>query len=346
MLFIVLLLIIGDVLAISSLIQPFTTYKYSIELQPDIADLWWTVDSDANEITFELHMKTTGWIALGISPDGGMKGADIGVGWVDNIGKVHFQRIGSICIRFAIPILDNTTSNWLALRGRESDGWTAIQFKRLIDTCDPMDVSITSGTNVVIYAYSLTDPVGDINYHEENKFAGLDYFEFRMNNDVIPPEDTTYYCKVFKAPTEYPTKRHAIAHKTMIDPNNIDIVHHLVFFACRSTAKFDDNNLPYGVCDEHHQELSSCFTGTATIWAVGGEPIVEFPEEAGYPIGGDFGSKYYMLEMHYNNQKLTPNRRDNTGIRFYIGQELRQYYIGYLAFGTTVSVLALAIPPK
>ncbi|CAF5090323.1 unnamed protein product, partial [Rotaria socialis] len=48
-----------------------------------------------------------------------------------------------------------------------------------------------------------------------------------------------------------------------------------------------------------------------------------------------------MLEMHYNNQKLTPNRRDNTGIRFYIGQELRQYYIGYLAFGTTVSVLAL-----
>ncbi|CAF4794163.1 unnamed protein product, partial [Rotaria socialis] len=108
--------------------------------------------------------------------------------------------------------------------------------------------------------------------------------------DVIPPEDTTYYCKVFKAPTEYPTKRHAIAHKTMIDPNNIDIVHHLVFFACRSTAKFDDNNLPYGVCDEHHQELSSCFTGTATIWAVGGEPIVEFPEEAGYPIGGDFGS--------------------------------------------------------
>ncbi|CAF3368320.1 unnamed protein product [Rotaria socialis] len=91
MLFIVLLLIIGDVLAISSLIQPFTTYKYSIELQPDIADLWWTVDSDANEITFELHMKTTGWIALGISPDGGMKGADIGVGWVDNIGKVHFQ---------------------------------------------------------------------------------------------------------------------------------------------------------------------------------------------------------------------------------------------------------------
>ena len=68
MLCIVLLLIIGDALAISSPIQSFTTYRYSIELELNIADLWWTVDTDANEITFELHMKTTGWIALGISP--------------------------------------------------------------------------------------------------------------------------------------------------------------------------------------------------------------------------------------------------------------------------------------
>jgi hypothetical protein len=40
------------------------------------------------------------------------------------------------------------------------------------------------------------------------------------------------------------------------------------------------------------------------------------------------------------------DRRDNTGIRFYIGKELRQYDIGYISFGTVVSALALAIPPK
>lgn len=39
-------------------------------------------------------------------------------------------------------MLDNTTADWFALRGREQDGWTAIQFKRQIDTCDPMDVPI------------------------------------------------------------------------------------------------------------------------------------------------------------------------------------------------------------
>jgi hypothetical protein len=68
MLCILFLLVIGDVRAKSSPIQPFTTYRYAIELEPGIADLWWTVNNDANEITFELHMKTTGWIALGISP--------------------------------------------------------------------------------------------------------------------------------------------------------------------------------------------------------------------------------------------------------------------------------------
>ena len=34
----------------------------------------------------------------------------------------------------------------------------------------------------------------------------------------------------------------------------------------------------------------------------------EFPIEAGYPIGGDFPIKYYLLEMHYNNQNLISGR--------------------------------------
>ncbi len=62
------LLLINDGNSISSPVQPFATYKHSTELQIDIADLWWTVDDGEKEITFEMHVKTTGWIALGISP--------------------------------------------------------------------------------------------------------------------------------------------------------------------------------------------------------------------------------------------------------------------------------------
>ena len=54
--------------AVSSPIPPYTNYTYSTELQPNVADLWWNVNETSQEITFELHVNTSGWIALGISP--------------------------------------------------------------------------------------------------------------------------------------------------------------------------------------------------------------------------------------------------------------------------------------
>jgi hypothetical protein len=39
-------------------------------------------------------------------------------------------------------MIDNTTIDWFALQGREENGWTAIQFTRLLDTCDYMDYPI------------------------------------------------------------------------------------------------------------------------------------------------------------------------------------------------------------
>jgi hypothetical protein len=53
---------------ISSPITPFATYNHSVELLANVSDLWWTVDETNQMIFFELHTKTTGWIALGISP--------------------------------------------------------------------------------------------------------------------------------------------------------------------------------------------------------------------------------------------------------------------------------------
>ena len=54
--------------AATSPIPPYSNYTYVTELQHNLADLWWTVDDVRHEITFELHIRTTGWIALGISP--------------------------------------------------------------------------------------------------------------------------------------------------------------------------------------------------------------------------------------------------------------------------------------
>ncbi|CAH1248705.1 Hypp8359 [Branchiostoma lanceolatum] len=42
--------------------------------------LSWTFDDE--QIEFEARGKTRGWLGLGLSPNGGMPGSDIAIGWV------------------------------------------------------------------------------------------------------------------------------------------------------------------------------------------------------------------------------------------------------------------------
>lgn len=107
---------------ISSPLSPYINYKNSIELQSNVADLWWTIDDFEKEIIFEYHVKTKGWIGLGISPSilfnlikniyylyysigGGMIGADIAIGWIDNSGKIYFQVLNLFIYKIIILFL-------------------------------------------------------------------------------------------------------------------------------------------------------------------------------------------------------------------------------------------------
>ncbi|UJR17775.1 hypothetical protein I4U23_004673 [Adineta vaga] len=357
----------GTLTGLSSPLRPYSVYKHTVELHKNIAQLWWTVNDVEQDITFELHVKTTGWIALGISPAGGMKGADIAIGWVDFSGKSFIQD------RFAFdktkPVIDNTTQDWFILRGQEQNGWTAVQFKRAFDSCDPMDVPIRSGTNILIYAYGLVDPDTihseiDIMYHGEQRgtrilplrsysnqatddiLTGLDFFDFRFENLMVPSTDTTYYCKVFKSPTKYHEKRHAIAHEILIDSRNKNLLHHLDLFECNSMDILDDTKLPDGICDNILTEMRMCSSNLATAWAIGADVTTLYPQEAGYAVTSDTDSKYFMIKIHYDNPQLSSNLRDSSGIRFYLGKNLRPNDLGYLLFGTLSNPASLALPPN
>jgi hypothetical protein len=39
------------------------------------------------------------------------------------------------------------------------------------------------------------------------------------------------------------------------------------------------------------------------------------------------------------------DRRDSSGIRFYLGDKLRQHDLGYLTVGADSSAVAIAVPP-
>jgi hypothetical protein len=67
-------------------LKPSESYTHVVEADqsnPNQYKLFWKPIGN-DEIQFEVHCKSTGWIGVGISPNGGMKGSDIAIGWVAN----------------------------------------------------------------------------------------------------------------------------------------------------------------------------------------------------------------------------------------------------------------------
>lgn len=69
---------------------PTERFEHEFQLDPD-GNFWlfWTVNGD--NITFETHVRTRGYIGFGLSPNGKMFPSDVVVGWVKADGTVHFQ---------------------------------------------------------------------------------------------------------------------------------------------------------------------------------------------------------------------------------------------------------------
>lgn len=64
-------------------------WSHSAMLNPDYR-LLWSLGPGKQDITFELQVRTLGYIGFGFSKDGRMTGADMVIGWVDK-GQVYFQ---------------------------------------------------------------------------------------------------------------------------------------------------------------------------------------------------------------------------------------------------------------
>ena len=51
--------------------------------------LHWNFNKQTENIYFAVNVSTTGWVGLGLSPNGQMPGSDVVIGWVDN-GRGYF----------------------------------------------------------------------------------------------------------------------------------------------------------------------------------------------------------------------------------------------------------------
>lgn len=70
------------------------------------------------------------------------------------------------------------------------------------------------------------------------------------------------------------------------------------------------------------------------------------PEHVGIPLGEEYGgATYFMLETHYDNPNMNQDISDNSGLRIYYTDKVRQYDTAMLLLGSEVNFLHL-IPPR
>ena len=67
---------------------PFSRTLY--DRNGDTYVLHWNFSTADRTIAFAVNVSTTGWVGLGISPNGGMVNSDVVIGWVSN-GRTYFH---------------------------------------------------------------------------------------------------------------------------------------------------------------------------------------------------------------------------------------------------------------
>uniref|UniRef100_A0A3P9KJA9 Monooxygenase, DBH-like 1, like n=1 Tax=Oryzias latipes TaxID=8090 RepID=A0A3P9KJA9_ORYLA len=321
--------------------MPFMEY-----LDPNrLVCLKWGFGNLKGNITFQLAVNSTGWISLGFSPSGEMYGADIVIGGVGPNGN-YFNDYHAK--EEVMPLLDKEQSYTL-LSMMENDGQTIMTFQRAIQSCDEEDFHITAQPIKLIYAYGTSDEikyhgprrgtkeVNLLNYVPRTSNTNATYLSVKVTNVPVPSNKTYYHCKVMKL-SDFSTKHHIYQIEPEIE--NPDIVHHMLLYHCPPTVTTPYENPCY------RGDLGDVCFGVVAAWGTGGG-VYELPENAGIPIGGENKNILYRLEIHYNNPQQKAGVVDNSGLRLYYTDQLRQHDVGILNTGMLPILPAkYNIPPK
>lgn len=320
--------------------------------------LFWNFNS--THVTFEVRVKTRGYVGFGLSPNGNMFPSDVVVGWVKD-GKVFFKDRHTT--GHSAPVVDKS-QDWILLHGEENDFGTVLKFTRKLNTCDKDDIEINNATQRVIYSYHPDDPTDEhsLMYHggerrgtksvsllNSNKApASVNYeetkvYDFTAGNYIVPDKDTTYMCVAQTLP-DLGAKHHVIQFEPIITPGNERLIHHLVIQRCK--GDFPNLNHAQGECFLSWPKGWPVCSEIFIAWATGGGPFY-FPENTGYPIGGpnDNEGSLMVMQIHYDNPTHKSGILDNSGIRMLLTPKLRQHDVGSLIVSHSVTPYQV-IPPR
>uniref|UniRef100_A0A8C9PCH1 DOMON domain-containing protein n=1 Tax=Spermophilus dauricus TaxID=99837 RepID=A0A8C9PCH1_SPEDA len=314
--------------------------RYSRFLDPsNVIFLLWDFDFEAEIITFELQVRTAGWVGLGISHRHTVVGSDLVVGGVLPDGHVYFSDQHLVDEN----TLEEDRSQDAELLGLTEDAvYTTMRFSRPFRSCDPHDQDITSDTIRVLTAYGLDDTLkldpertfvksifllqmfhpDDLEVPEEIIIHDLEITDF-----LIPEDDTTYACTFLPLPI-VSKKHHIYKFEPKLVEHNETMVHHILVYACGNASV-----LPKGINDCYGADPDFSLCSQVIVgWAVGGTSY-QFPDNVGISLGTPLDPQWIRLEIHYSNFHNLPGLYDTSGIRLYYTSHLREYDMGVLQLG-------------
>lgn len=338
--------------------EPMAYYANHIDLiEQGVYRLYWNFT--ATDFVGEIHVKTKGWVALGLSPNGGMDGSDAIVAWINDDGTAHFT---DRHIKGRSVIIDKQ-QDWRLLSSSQKNGYSIFKFTRPIVSCDQDDRHIETGSPFVIFAYGLTAPNLDIGYHDNRRgskvvnlistptnkdivIPNLEIFEMSVSNVVLPKaEDTYYYCTTFKIPDDVlREKKHLLKWEVLLPEINLPNIHHFVVYECKDDYKGEPVVEP-GDCNTNYNKLQYCSTITH-VWSIGGDTVSIYPKDTGYPIGGDTGYSHLVLEIHYDNPSKAIGFIDRVKIKYFMTKTLQKNELGSLTLGADLTPFTMSIPPQ
>ncbi|XP_059549996.1 peptidyl-glycine alpha-amidating monooxygenase isoform X8 [Myotis daubentonii] len=123
---------------------------------------------------------------------------------------------------------------------------------------------------------------------------------------VTPKQSDTYFCMSMRLPTD--EEAFVIDFKPRA---SMDTVHHMLLFGCNMPSSTGS----YWFCDE-----GTC-TDKANIlyaWARNAPPT-RLPKGVGFRVGGETGSKYFVLQVHYGDiSAFRDDHKDCSGVSLHL----------------------------
>ncbi|XP_074184775.1 peptidyl-glycine alpha-amidating monooxygenase isoform X19 [Rhinolophus sinicus] len=123
---------------------------------------------------------------------------------------------------------------------------------------------------------------------------------------VTPKQSDTYFCMSMRLPTD--EEAFVIDFKPRA---SMDTVHHMLLFGCNMPSSTGS----YWYCDE-----GTCIDKANILYAwARNAPPTRLPEGVGFRVGGETGSKYFVLQVHYGDiSAFRDNHKDCSGVSLHL----------------------------